>query len=153
MLSITPFFFGERGSEKKLRGSSLQSGSMNESAHQEFALGASVPYIDPQKFVPERPAALTFESSHEEQQIRQEILAPVVPRETDVEGMVWNERMLPGMDVESLPFELEDTFPEEDSKEVMPNDSRSEVSEPVPSGEPTAEEYKRRLNELLAGGK
>ncbi len=163
MLSITPFFFGERGSEKKLRGSLLQSGSMNESVHQEFALGAAVPYIDPQKFVPERPAALTFESSHQEQQIRQEILAPVAPRETDVEGMVWNERMLPGMDVESLPFELEETFPEEDQKvqgevqkkeEPMQTVIQEEQSQqPIPTGEPTVEEYKRRLNELLAGGK
>lgn len=158
ILSVTPFFFRERGAKKSPRPVFAQ----DEKEHQEFALGASVPYIDPQKFIPARPA-MTFESSHEEQQIRQEILAPIVGKETHVEGPVWNERMLPGMDVESLPFEFEETFPEDDQKEQEEVREKEEGvpaviqeeqhQQPIPTGEPTVEEYKRRLNELLAGGK
>lgn len=161
MLSVTPFFFQTRKSKQQREYLSSPAREGSEGGQGEFAVGASVPYIDPQKFVPARPTALTFESSHQEQQIRQEILAPGPARVTRVEGPVWNERMLPGMDVESLPFEFEERAPEENSVEEIeeqripePVSQKSELpSEPIPTGEPTVEEYKRRLNELLAGGK
>jgi capsular polysaccharide biosynthesis protein len=150
ILSVMPFFFRERGGQKLSRSGSLKGADTGRS-QEGFALGASVPYIDPQKFVPARPATLTFESSHEEQQIRKEILASVVP----VSETPSNERLLPGMDVESLPFEFEEIAPESTGEEpVIQKEALSETPiAPVKSGEPTIEEYKRRLNELLSGGK
>lgn len=130
-----------------------------------FPLGASVPFIDPQKFIPARPVSLSFESTHEEQ-LKQAYSEPV-PDPADVES----ERMLPGMETEELPFQFEDSFPEEDvSEETVPSEPIPSdlpvtngfvVGEPetpaavpsIPSGEPSIEEYKRRLNELLSGGK
>lgn len=125
----------------------------------EFPVGASVPFIDPRKFVPARPATLTFESSHGAQQTKEEKVVP----ET-----VTSERMLPGMDVSELPFQFEDTYTEEPEAPVVAEEladlpvmngfvtdrvTPKEADAPVQKGEPTVEEYKRRLNELLAGGK
>lgn len=121
----------------------------------DFPIGASVPFIDPQKFIPARPSSLSFESSHKEQ--TKETVAPRVA----------SERMLPGMDAE-LPFQFEETYPEEREEEAGLTDlpltggviggGATAVIEtveeaPVKKDEPTPEEYKRRLNELLSGGK
>jgi capsular polysaccharide biosynthesis protein len=134
---------------------------------QTFRVGDAVPLIDPKKFVPARPAKLTFESTPEEVQAEEE---PVLSEEKPHK----EERMLPGMDVAELPFEFEETYPEEPSvvpegeiftetieEPVIPEElpvaqveEKEEVKAPEPPrGEPTIEEYKRRLNELLAGGR
>ncbi len=154
-LSVTPFFFRK----KQLRAVPLRIASseteMTGKPYQDFAVGAAVPYIDPGKFVPTRPKALSFESSHEEQQIREEILAPITKAQAPVNLPVassQSEKMLPGMDVENLPFEFEEV-------QIAPPLLESVAAEPsvppasIKSGEPTIEEYKRRLNELLSGGK
>lgn len=152
ILSVIPFFFGRRTKREV----------------PEFPIGASVPFIDPQKFVPERPT-LSFESSHQEQQTFEEI------EENPSSPTPSNERMLPGMDATELPFQFEASFPDEeviDAKPefddlpvtnglIMDTVAASEVTSvesvtpeiEVKKGEPTIEEYKRRLNELLAGGK
>lgn len=154
LLSVMPFFFRKRGGKKFSRPSSSK-GTNTGRSQEGFTLGASVPYIDPQKFVPARPATLTFESSHEEQQIRKEILSSVPSEEILTQEIHSNERLLPGMDVELLPFEFEEIAPESTREEPM---IQKEILPeapivPVKSGEPTIEEYKRRLNELLSGGK
>lgn len=144
ILSVSPLLFGER----------------KVTTTPSFEIGATVPFIDPRKFVPARPTNLAFESSHEEQESKEEgaMNTPVVSE----------ERLLPGMDVEELPFQFEETdreeipqgmFREEELPEgemlletvVPPVQIKEEI--PVKREEPTVEEYKRRLNELLAGGK
>lgn len=132
----------------------------------QYHIGETVPLIDPQKFVPARPTNLTFESVPEE---TVEEAPAAVPLEELAEAQ--NERMLPGMDVAELPFEFEETYREDSLEgpegEVFTNDEEPEITEilpveeeieeekvpEIPKGEPTVEEYKRRLNELLAGGR
>lgn len=140
LLSVVPGFFGKREA----------------SVAPEFPIGAAVPFIDPQKFIPARPTSLSFESTHGEQV------------KTESSKSTTSERMLPGMDTTELPFQFEDSYPEEKEEEAGLTDlpvtggvigggamAMEETVEevPVPKGEPTPEEYKRRLNELLAGGK
>jgi len=159
LLSVTPFFFRERRviASPVVAVSEEENTLTQERNHQDYAIGTAVPYIDPQKFIPARPT-LTFGSSHEEQQIREEILKPVEMEARDFPVDDSNERMLPGMDIEALPFELEETS--EDKQEMVspapPIVAASLPEAVVPKkqlGEPTIEEYKRRLNELLRGGK
>lgn len=175
LLSVTPFFFRRRPSSVSSGQATAAEMAFSDKSDQDFALGAAVPFIDPRKFVPARPTTLSFESSHEEQRIREEILAPVrtAPAPVVVPRPV-SERMLPGMDMEHLPFEFEEVPPTGEmireqgaSNEVFslqePAVFRSEKAAlvtnevvpevPVKTGEPTIEEYKRRLNELLSGGK
>lgn len=131
----------------------------------EYPVGASVPFIDPRKFVPTRLNTLSFESTREhqvKQEIKQETVKASVISST--------ERMLPGMDAEELPFQFEESYPsdmETGETEALLTDLPitngfvidQVAAEPaptvvdIPKGEPTVEEYKRRLNELLAGGK
>ncbi len=144
LLALTPRFFGKR----------------KEAVVSEFPLGTSVPFIDPQKFIPARPQALSFESTHETQMIQEQLTPEIVK----------GERMLPGMDAEELPFQFEEDFPENDedgeleasvafggtSEEIFKKmDEKTVEAEPeeTKQREPTIEEYKRRLNELLSGGK
>lgn len=141
VLSAVPGFLGKR----------------KEVVAPEFPIGASVPFIDPKKFVPARPTSLSFESSHEEQ-----AKEAVAPQSTG------NERMLPGMDATELPFQFEESYPEEKEEEATFTDLpvtggvlgggatamiETIPETPVKKDEPTPEEYKRRLNELLSGGK
>lgn len=130
----------------------------------EYPVGASVPFIDPRKFVPTRLNTLSFESSHEHQIKQETVKTPVISS---------TERMLPGMDAEELPFQFEESYPSEmemgeaealltdlpitngfvvDQVTPKPTEPTPTVVD-IPKGEPTVEEYKRRLNELLAGGK
>lgn len=132
LLSITPVLFTKRRREQ----------------YPEFPIGASVPFIDPKKFVPARPTTLSFESSHEEQQMEEQSFAQTKSAAPTNLPTLSDERMLPGMDVEDLPFQFEETHEEE-----TPVVAEVPVAEPVKKGEPTIEEYKRRLNELLAGGR
>lgn len=124
----------------------------------EIPVGASVPYIDPRKFIPARPATLTFKTDHDTRS---------VDDEKDSKVLSSHERMLPGMDTE-LPFQFEESYPEESDQQISTEEigdlpvtggfvadrvTPQAMKAPIPKGEPTVEEYKRRLNELLAGGK
>ncbi len=177
LLSVAPVLFGGHRSVEK-RSIKAPSETSLEKEYQDFTLGSAVPYIDPRKFVPARPKTLSFESSHEEQLIRQEILAPLTNQaleEKEIAVEASSERMLPGMDVENLPFEFEEIphtegmirntdMPDEalifsgvesavEEKVAPVQEVVEEIVPPVKTGEPTIEEYKRRLNELLSGGK
>ncbi len=150
-----------------------------ERTYQEFAVGETVPWIDPQKFVPTKPKTLSFENIVHERSVP---VSPMVhaakraqapsnlPASTESypassslggrgEPMAHDEMDLPVADEASLPFEFE-ARPEEIEMsfiEPMLEKTDETVSEPDASAhvqdEPTAEEYKRRLNELLAGGR
>lgn len=148
LLSALPALFGRRDRNRT-----------------DFPVGASVPYIDPQKFVPARPA-MSFESTTNHREAE-----PVVTAPSEKPGA--NERLLPGMDAE-LPFEFETSFPDDESETeltdlpvmngfvesgvesapvALPIKQDEIKKEEVKKEEPTIEEYKRRLNELLSGGK
>lgn len=156
ILSVVPLLFGER----------------KVAVEPSFEVGAAVPFIDPRKFVPARPTNLAFESSHEAQESREAVVVPDKSQEVSRPEVVSDERLLPGMDVENLPFQFEETYEEElpqgmlreeeevPESEVMDIFPEAVVSEevakeevPAKHEEPTVEEYKRRLNELLSGGK
>ncbi len=155
ILSVVPLLFGER----------------KVAIAPSFEVGAAVPFIDPRKFVPARPTNLAFESSHEAQESRETVVESDKSQEVSRPEVVSDERLLPGMDVEDLPFQFEETYeelpqgmlreeeevPEIEVVEIFPEAVASEevVKEEVPvkHEEPTVEEYKRRLNELLSGGK
>ncbi len=147
LLSVTPFFFGKPKVTPK----------------PDFEIGESVPFIDPRKFVPARPTSLSFESSHEAQEGR---AGKVTKAPAPVGLPTTQERLLPGMDVSELPFQFEETYAEETGEEASLTDlpvtsglvaervtKEEAVAPAVPKGEPSVEEYKRRLNELLSGGK
>lgn len=152
ILSLAPSLFGTRRKKFPLNGTPQidEQATLHEKTHQDFAIGSAVPFIDPRKFLPTRPKALSYELPSEEEVIRQEIIAPVATSAAPDN--------LPGMDVFELPFQFEApvidmSFPAEQEtiKTELPITPVSEKLEKP--GEPTIEEYKRRLNELLAGGK
>lgn len=161
LLSVVPLVFGDRKAAPA----------------PSFEVGAAVPFIDPRKFVPARPTNLAFESSHEAQESREVVTEPITQtaKPQSHPETVSEERLLPGMDVEELPFQFEEISGEEELPQGMLRDEEEipavEVTEifpeektiiseepikeeaPVKQGEPTVEEYKRRLNELLSGGR
>lgn len=151
-----------------------------EKAYPGFIEGDSVPYIDPRKFIPRKPELLSYErraaqvkdEKKEEAEIREEILSSVKPvklqppasqgsqNKTKTMGtvkapapanlpMAGEDMNLPFSD-EPLPFTFEERPEEEPDFSAMPVPEIEETSE---DKEPTAEDYKRRLNELLSGGK
>lgn len=138
-----------------------------EKSHSEFTVDESAPWIDPRKFVPTKPATLSFESASPETKKN----TPSVPHAAAPANLpvASDEMNLPLVDVADLPFTFETSSENEDrvfsqdeedesskSKIAVPEapDTLSVVTEPVlPKSEPTVEDYKRRLNELLAGSK
>lgn len=102
-------------------------------------IGEAVPWIDPSKFVPVKPRALAYDEADEvgssvnEDASDQTASAPIQEAPAN----------LPVMD-EIPAFEFENA-PEEETV------SENSQEESAPQGEPSAEEYKRRLNELLRG--
>lgn len=127
----------------------------------EFEIGETVPWIDPRKFVPEKPAGLSFENTYEEKpeffpaRSPQYVTHAPAPANLPVAP---EEIELPTDDEQELPFEFE--TPLQEFEEMFSNDQTEPLIFPVRGehsiqqparGEPTAEEYKRRLNELLAG--
>lgn len=160
-LALTVLFFGLLGAIP------LLFADEKPRASQDFEIGATVPFvIDPKKFVPARPTNLAFESSHEEQEQKEEATPSYeAPEAAHAASDQADERMLPGMDVNELPFQFEETYHEESEEAPLEifeaEEPIAEVIEeptvpekaPLPTGEPTVEEYKRRLNELLSGGR
>lgn len=120
--------------------------------HPEFSVGETVPWIDPRKFIPAKPKELSFPSLAPQYVAHAPAPAnlPVAPEEA----------LLPIANEQELPFEFE--TPSQEFEDMFSNDQAESLSFPVRGehsiqqpkrDEPTSEEYKRRLNELLSGGK
>lgn len=156
-LQITPFFF-QKTQKNRIDSRSLPESSNGGKAYPHFNIGDSVPLIDPKKFVPSRPTSLSYENysqeeKQEEKRIREEILSSSVKSSApDNLPTASTKGDLP-VATEELPFTFEDvkeentteTF-EESLQQAMPENEKK-------TSEPTVEEYKRRLNELLKGNK
>lgn len=180
-VSLTAFFFlllrivpGYMGREK--RGTPLSEArtttefsfsdeSLARRAYPEFSMvGDAVPWIDPKKFVPEKPNALSFE---ENESVQEPVQIPLPEKTVDEQfrekklraSIAFNDRNLPVADENSLPFTFE-TVPEEKSVHqeehtVTIPAQQTQETETLPvfsvePSEPTQEDYRRRLNELLA---
>jgi hypothetical protein len=161
--TIPIFFVGKKGAQSNADTySESEKMSLEElasrRAYPEFGENESVPWIDPKKFIPEKPQVLSFEASSQEGDTIAGIYPPVrnvkhaqAPLNLPTADDAMN---LPVADeVVSLPFEFE-APPEELEPPVSQSLKGATLlsSEAVESdhGEPTQEEYRRRLNELLA---
>jgi len=185
VLLTSVFFFvlflpsGQAGKNKKElfeKQSSLQDASLDEyhirRAYPEFdATTDQDIFIDPKKFIPEKPFALPFEDTVWKEEFLENFLKEkteeniqkeeVFKEEKGPVSQTINERNLPVADEDSLPFTFETVSEEEEEKTetllpvekisedvVLPEEEvKSNTFEP---SEPTQEEYRRRLNALLA---
>lgn len=133
-----------------------------------YGIGDAVPYIDPRKFIPVRPSSLPYEEAYQEPQL------PDVPEPSAKASAPDNLPIVDTFDLpvsdEPLPFSFEEEEPSEEPSVQLPFRGEHEVDEEAAKpvimggdefhaheaeerGEPTVEEYKRRLNELLGGGR
>jgi hypothetical protein len=135
-----------------------------EKIHPEFALGETVPWIDHRKFVPAKPL-FTFENAFSEMSGAPEASAsqyvthapapanlPMAPMEMSLP--IADESALP-LEFKTLPQESETMFSLHQGEPlVFPVRGEHNIQQPERQRiEPTNDEYKRRLNELLSGGK
>lgn len=159
-LAATTFFFGMLGffgkpvQRKHASPISRDSVPEKELHALENRIGEAVPWIDPQKFVPVRPSNLEmayrdndYNEVHSENVSLGEPLS-VAPARAAAPGN------LPVLD-EMPPFEFQ-TEAEETAPEVPELASVRQIETPhdrqdLGDLEPSVEEYKRRLNELLRG--
>lgn len=177
ILSVTPFFF--RSGESMRKGEYQESLSfsdreLSEKTRREFTIGESVPFIDPRKFIPTRPTSLSFENFNQEEVLHNNT---DTKREEEQEKTVAFEETFPRyvqsaapksqapanlpsaqevalFSVTATEADLPFTFEERHYEDVAPLDQRAEEEVVDPKTiEPTLEEYKRRLNELLSGGR
>jgi len=185
VLLTSVFFFvlfllsGQAGKNKKElfeKQSSLQDASLDEyhirRAYPEFdATTDQDIFIDPKKFIPEKPFVLPFEETVWKEEFLESFLKEKTEENIQKEATSQeetvpvsqniNERNLPVADEDSLPFTFETVAEEEEKTEtvisheevskdesVLPEqETKAETFEP---SEPTQEEYRRRLNALLA---
>lgn len=176
LLNMVPGFIGGRSKTADFGKLS----AVADTAHPEFEIGET-PWIDPRKFVPAKPSELSF--GKRAQAPANLPASPNRGEPTAYDEMdlpVADEASLPFQfeerpaaaepyrgepeDIE-VPFaeSMEETLPiqpetllsfEDQDISAVPEPFQSEPSSSeLKRGEPTAEEYKRRLNELLAGGK
>lgn len=163
LLRIFPIFFDalRRRAHKKHRGKERE---RNEEETPAYHIGESVPLIDPKKFLPSRPQRLHFEELHGEthENFRKPLgmgatagapaNLPVAPApETERRAAFSEPEPVP----ENLPFADSDfTFSEDARPASNPQESGETAAGPeVPQvSEPSMEEYKARLNKLLANG-
>lgn len=165
-----PLFLGKKVPESKT--------SVAERIHPEFGVGETVPWIDPQKFIPAKPERLFFENrlQRTESPVSMAEKRPVTHAPAPVNlPTVDTETEFAMVDEADLPFVFEK--PSEDPSEEVAPDQQSDpldfpvrgehaietvpvVSDASPSvladrerAEPSVDEYKRRLNALLAGGR
>jgi capsular polysaccharide biosynthesis protein len=126
-----------------------------EKMQEKFSIGETVPWIDPRKFIPSKPKELSFENVSKESRAPQYVAHAPAPANLPVAP---EEIELPTTDENEIPFEFE-TLTQE-SEEMFSTEQGKPLGFPVRGehsiqqsnrGEPTSEEYKRRLNELLAG--
>jgi hypothetical protein len=143
-----------------------------------YDIGDAVAYIDPSKFVPTKPSSLPFEPSYPEVvtpsvkaaapsnlPVADDALA--LPVSNEPLPFSFEETGLAEYPVADLPFRGEHEIEREAAiaeDVTMKEESFSPIDDTVPviesgeptstqRGEPTVEEYKRRLNELLQGGR
>ncbi len=146
-LALIPQFFRT----KRRRSKASQQGNQEDNAQKlastgetHVVIGENVPFIDPRKFIPTRPTTLTFGSIVEKAQTPSAAAPTNLPVASD-------DHPLPIMTMADLPFQFEEQIDEEETIAIInPVVPAMPVSKSL---EPTVEEYKRRLNELLAGGK
>lgn len=127
-----------------------------EKAQEKFSIGETVPWIDPRKFIPSKPKELSFENVSKESRAPQYVAhapapanLPVAPEE--IELLAVDEQEIP-FEFETPSQEFEEMFsPEQGEPLGFPVRGEHSIQQPERS-EPTSEEYKRRLNELLSGG-
>ncbi len=134
------FFFGLSMAPKFFVGRKKKFTQIDVSHLAKFIEGETVPWIDPRKFMPVKPSALSFENTSKEKSPQYIAHAPapanlpVAPAEIGVAS---------GEGEESATMFLENGIVSSDQNpDSVPGDEYSE---------PTSEEYKRRLNELLSG--
>lgn len=148
---------------------SLEKYVVPEKAYPEFSPGETVPWIDPKKFIPAKPRALSFENTLQETKKSMPSVAhapapanlPVAPSEMELP--VADEVFLP-FEFEAPALDLEVSFPSKQGDPLgfpirgehsimasMETPSQGESDSTTDRGEPTTDEYKRRLNELLSG--
>lgn len=148
LLRAAPGFVGGR----KERSLPLDVSLPAEKAYPEFALGETVPWLDPKKFIPAKPSGLSYVAH-----------APA-PANLPVADTAAQSPLTDEADEAAFPFEFE--TPSEESEGIFSGQQGEslgfpvrgehaiEASPAVPhADEPTSDEYKRRLNELLSGGK
>ncbi len=120
----------------------------------ETHIGEAVPWLDPQKFVAVKPESLTFQETLPE--IGTEEVATVIPKPSVKKAekaahapsnLPVMSGALPQFGIEEVDLVTEATVPEQE--EMMHEEEK--VATFDPTVEPTVEEYKRRLNELLKG--
>ncbi len=131
-------------------------------AYPEFGVGESVPWIDPKKFIPEKPHVLSFENQSQEGADASSVYGSRTVKHAEAPvnlPTAYDEMDLPVADEASLPFEFEIPSDETNAPELReetimmtPQEELvASLSSPEPvRGEPTQEEYRRRLNVLLA---
>ncbi len=123
------------------------------SSSTESHIGESVVWLDPQKFVAVKPAALEFQQTEESKEETQssEVLRPAKKVAHAPGNLPIMAGALPQFGIEEVDLVSEQHFPDEEEThmEDMPVVTEEEIFDPT--AEPTVEEYKRRLNELLKG--
>lgn len=129
-----------------------------------YPIGESGPLIDPKKFLPSRPPAFRFEEKGERQDSHSQISSafsskaaapanlPIAPKAEGKElNTFYQEESLP----EHVPFaEADFALSDQLGETAQPAEENAPAGPVVPEvTEPTAEEYKARLNKLLANGR
>lgn len=120
----------------------------------------NAPFIDPKKFVPEKPEALSFDRNIEEVP---EIIESAHTKHSSAPANLPIAEFPFAEDESSLPFTFETPAVSEEAKyeeeavineEVLlpevPEEAVEEEMQTISDAEPTVEDYKRRLNELLS---
>lgn len=180
LLRIVPGFFGRQARRPLFPSNNVsdKKAPVVESIHPEFAAGATVPWIDPKKFVPAKPEKLAFENmfQHTIQPVSMTEARPVTYAPAPINLPTADDETMAAMDDGSDPSFVFEEPSEESSEEKTANQQavprdfpvRGEhaiqtvpvVSDASPSvladrerAEPTVDEYKRRLNALLSGGR
>lgn len=166
LLKAAPGFIGGRKESALPPDVSLPA----EKAYPEFALGETVPWLDPKKFIPAKPSGLSFENAFQETKdmplshMTHPVAHAPAPANLPIADTE-EESPLMESDEAAFPFEFE--TPAEESEEIYSAHQGESLGFPVRgehailekppiaprTGEPTSDEYKRRLNELLSGGK
>lgn len=170
LLSAVPGWVGGRA-RMELPG---EKGAVSEKTSREFALGESIPWIDPRKFIPAKPVTLSFEHSPEiaKESVPSRLSQSAAPHAPAPANLpIADEGAAKAADEAALPFSFE-AMPEEVEESLVESESEPEAAPIFPvrgehairsaeqppragseTGEPTAEAYKRRLNELLSGSR